>query len=125
VLRLTFYATCDQNAAQVRASRFRLCADSTLRANDNSLAATRVEGAWLIGRRSFRRFDCAGPVMLIVRRTARQRPITMGPFRMVRAGSALIWGDDELLSLRLPGWCGGEDAAWEVALVEAGTAAEG
>jgi hypothetical protein len=119
MLRLTFYASLGQHAAQARARSFRLCADATLRGHDNSLTATRVDGAWLLGRRSYRHFDCAGPVLLIVRRSASDPPISMGPFRLVRAGAALIWGDDELLSLHVPGWCAGRDAVHEVSLVDA------
>lgn len=118
MLRLTFYASLGQHAAQTRARSFRLCADATLRGHDNSLAATRVGGSWRVGGRSFRQFECAGPVRLIVRRTASDRPISMGPFRLVRAGAALIWGDDQLLSLRVPGWPAGRDAVYEVSLVD-------
>ena len=102
---------------QARAIGFRLCADATLRAQDNSLTATRAGGSWLVGRRSYRRFDCGGPVMLVVRNGVAGRGKRLGPFRLVRAGAALIWGDDELLSLRMPGWGAGREAAYEVSLV--------
>jgi hypothetical protein len=117
VLRLTFYASLGEPATQARAIGFRLCADATLRAQDNSLTATRTGGSWLVGGRSFRRFDCGGPVVLLVRRAASARPVRLGPFRLVRAGAALIWGDDQLLSLRVPGWGADRDAVYEVSLV--------
>ena len=98
---------------------FRLCPDATLRAQDNSLTATRAGGSWLVGRRAFRRFDCGGPVLLFVRRMASAHPIRLGPFRLVRAGAALIWGDDQLLSLRMPGWATDRDAVYDVLLVAA------
>jgi hypothetical protein len=102
---------------QARAIGFRLCADATLRAQDNSLTATRAGGSWLVGGRPFRQFDCGGPVMLLVRRVPAARPVKLGPFRLVRAGAALIWGDDQLLSLRVPGWGADRDAVYEVSLV--------
>lgn len=124
MLRLTFYASLGEPAAQARARGFRLCADATLRSDDNSLAATRVNGSWLIGRRSFRRFDCAGPVMVIVRRTA-AHPISLGSFRLVRAGAALIWGDGELLQPRVPSWCAGDEDVHEVSLVDVSSRSPG
>jgi hypothetical protein len=57
--------------------------------------------------------------MLLVRRAPSARPLRLGPFRMVRAGAALIWGDDELLSLRVPGWSADRDAAYDVLLIAA------
>jgi hypothetical protein len=119
LLRLTFYASLGEPATQARALGFRLCADATLRAQDNSLTATRAGGSWLVGGRSFRRFDCGGPVMLLVRQVSSAIPVRLGPFRLVRAGAALIWGDDELLSLRVPGWCADRASAYEVMLVAA------
>jgi hypothetical protein len=79
---------------------------------------TRADGVWLLGRRSFKWFDCAGPVFLIVRRTALDPPLSIGPFKLVRAGAALLWGDDELLWPRVPGWADGGDAFREVSFVE-------
>jgi hypothetical protein len=119
VLRLTFYASLGEPAAQARAVSFRLCADSTLRAQDNSLTAMRTRGSWLLARRAFRQFDCGGPVMLLVRPAPSARLYSLGPFRMVRAGAALIWGDGELLSPRVPGWGADRDAPYEVLLVAA------
>jgi hypothetical protein len=117
VLTLTFHASLGEPAAQARAASFRLCADATLRAQDNSLTATRTAGSWLVARRSFRRFDCGGPVLLLVRAVPSARPFKLGPFLRVRAGAALIWGDDELLSLRVPGWSADCDAPYEVLLI--------
>jgi hypothetical protein len=124
VLRLTFYAALGEGTLQVRAISFRLCADATLRAHDNSVAATRSKGSWLIARRPFRHFDCGGPVLLFARQTASTPAAVMGPFRMVRAGAALIWGDDELLAVRVPGSCPGPDASYEVSFVDAAAAHE-
>jgi hypothetical protein len=119
VLRLTFYTGRGEDAVHARSRSFRLCADATLRGHDNSLAATRVDGGWLLARRSFKRFDCVGPVLLIVRPTASDRVVSFGPFKLVRAGSALLWGDDELLWPRVPGWAAGGDTVHEVSFVEA------
>jgi hypothetical protein len=118
VLRLTFYACRGGDAVQARSLSFRLCADATLRGHDNSLAATRVDGVWFLARRAFKRFDCVGPVVLLVRRTPSDPPLSIGPFKMVRAGATLLWGDDELLWPRVPGWGAGVDTVHEVAFVE-------
>jgi hypothetical protein len=118
VLRLTFHAFQGEHAVQARARSFRLCADATLRGHDNSLAATRVDGVWRLARRSFKWFDCAGPVFLIVRRTALDPPLSIGPFKLVRAGAALLWGDEELLWPRVPGWADGGGSFREVSFVE-------
>lgn len=58
--------------------------------------------------------------MLLVR-PARSAPVfRLGPFHMVRAGAALIWGDDQLLALRIPGWGANREAVYEVSLIAAG-----
>lgn len=118
MLRLTFSAALGQDAVQTRAKGFRLCADSTLRGNDNSLAATRINGFWFIGQRLFRQFECDGPVLLIVRKNVSDPPIPLGPFDRIRAGAALIWGDEELLWARVPGWSAGRDSIHEVSLID-------
>ena len=119
MLTLTFFGPLGEYATQARATGFRLCADATLRGHDNSVTATRVDGSWRVARRAFQQFECAGPVMVIVRRTASGRRTSMGPYASVRAGAALIWADGELLSLRVPGWATGCEAVHEVSLVDA------
>ena len=119
MLILTFHAALGDSAIQSRATYFRLCADATLRGPDNALAATRFNDCWRVGQRLFRQMDCAGPVLLRVKRTPSAEPISMGPYKLVRSSGGLMYGDDVCLSLHTPGWNGKLDACHEVSLLDA------
>lgn len=119
MIRLTFHASLGEGVLQSRATFFRFCADATLRGPDNSLAATRVDDCWRIGQRLFREWNCIGPVLVRVRKTPAAVPISMGPYRLLRAAHGVLYGDEVCLSLRMPGWSDGVDACHEVALLDA------
>lgn len=102
LLTLTLRAVYGDSLVQLRAASFRFCADGTIRANGNSLAATRVDDCWRLGQRLFRDFECVGPVYLRARRTAAVASQAFGPFALVRTAGALVYGDEACLDVKLP-----------------------
>jgi hypothetical protein len=102
MITLTFRSALGESQVQTRASYFRFCADGTIRANGNSVAATRVNDCWRLGQRLFRELECTGPVYLRARRTADSASVGYGPYSLVRTAAGLVYGDDECLEVRLP-----------------------
>jgi hypothetical protein len=101
-LRVTFRTVPGETAVHSRARCFRFCADGTLRAGDNSVAARRVDDGWRLAQRQFRELECEGPVVLRSRKTAAANPVDHGPFNLVRTESGLVYGDDVCLDICLP-----------------------
>ncbi len=102
MLRLTFRTVLGETLVHTRACCFRFCADGTLRAEDNFVAATRVDDCWQLGHRLFRELECAGPVFLRARKSRGTAPVGLGPFNLVRTAGGLVYADDVCLDIRLP-----------------------
>jgi hypothetical protein len=118
MLRMTFRTVLGETLAHTRAFCFRFCADGTLRAEDNFVAATRVDDCWRLGHRLFRELECAGPVFLRARKTPGTAPVGLGPFNLVRTAGGLVYADDVCLDIRLPTLHRDPVDAWhEVALL--------
>jgi hypothetical protein len=118
MLTLTFRSTLGDAPAQTRAASFRFCADGTLRANGNSVAATLVDDCWRLGQRLFRDFDCPGPVYLRARRAPGAAPVAMGPYNLIRSIGGVVYADDACLDISLPALRRGSAGAWhEISLL--------
>jgi hypothetical protein len=102
MITLTFRSALGESQMQTRAAYFRFCADGTLRANGNSVAATREDDCWRLGQRLFRELECSGPVYVRARRTADAAPVRLGPYSVLRTAAGLVYGDDACLDVRLP-----------------------
>jgi hypothetical protein len=102
MLRLTFRTVLGESLVHTRAPCFRFCADGTLRAEDNFIAATRVDDCWRLGHRLFRELECAGPVFLRARKAPGTNPVALGPFNLVRTAGGLVYADEVRLDICLP-----------------------
>jgi hypothetical protein len=102
MLKLTFRTVPGESLVHTRASCFRFCADGTLRAEGNYVAATRVDDCWRLGQRLFREFECAGPVYMRARKTPDAAPVGLGPFNLIRTAGGHVYADDVCLDVRLP-----------------------
>lgn len=100
-----------------RSPCFRLCADGTLRSGDNSVAAAQVPGGWRVGRLVYRDFDCAGPVMLVVRGRLPAWTRTYGPCDYFRAVSGQLFAGTVGLRFFLPGADAVNRTPWHEALL--------
>jgi len=118
MLTLSFPLGPGDTPAHSRAHCFRFCADGTLRAGDNSIAATRVNDSWRLGQRLCRELQCVGPLFVRARKTARANAIGYGPFELVAAVDGLLSADDVRLRIYLPTWESSIAEAWhEVVLL--------
>lgn len=102
MIRLTFRTVPGDTLVHTRACCFRFCADGTLRAEDNFVAATRVDDCWRLGHRLFRELECAGPVYLRARKTPTAAAVGFGPFNVVRTVNGSVYADDVRLDVCLP-----------------------
>jgi hypothetical protein len=102
MLKLTFRMVPGDSLVHTRAACFRFCADGTLRAEGNFVAATRVDDCWRLGQRLFREFECVGPVYLRARKRPESAPVGLGPFNLIRSARGLVYADDVCLEMRLP-----------------------
>ena len=120
MLTLTFRVGPADALVTSRATCFRFCADGTLRAGDNIIAATHVEDSWQLGQRLYRDWECAGPLFVFGRRTTVAGTVSHGPCHVVRTIGGALYEGDVGLGICLPTW--GHDAAqaWhEVVLLPA------
>lgn len=120
ILTLTFCSRSGESRVYSRSPCFRLCADGTLRSGDNSVAASWLPAGWLVGGQVFRDFDCAGPVLLIVRRAAPGATARHGPFGGVRTFNGQLFAGDGGIDVFLPTAGAGTAPPWhEVMLLPA------
>jgi hypothetical protein len=118
MLTLSFPLGAGDTPVHSRAHCFRFCADGTLRAGDNSIAATRVNDSWRLGQRSYRELACTGPVIVRARRTGTANAVHYGPFDVVRVVAGLLSAGDANLELYLPAWESSTADSWhEVVLL--------
>ena len=102
MLKLTFRTVLGESLVHTRAFCFRFCADGTLRAEGNFVAATREDDCWRLGQRLFRELECAGPVYLRARKSPGTAFVKLGPFNLIRTAGGLVYADDVCLDVRLP-----------------------
>jgi hypothetical protein len=118
MLTLSFPLGPGDTPVHSRAHCFRFCADGTLRAGDNSIAATRVNDSWRLGQRLYRELQCAGPLIVRARRTASANAVGYGPVDLVAAVAGVLSADDVGLRIYLPTWESSTADAWhEVVLL--------
>lgn len=120
MLTLTFRASPGDAGVNSRATCFRFCADGTLRAGDNIIAATHVADSWQLAQRLYRDWECAGPVFVFGRRSAVSATVSHGPCHLVRAIGGALFEGDLGLGICLPTWEYAAAQGWhEVVLLPA------
>lgn len=98
LITLTFLPAHGEAIVLVRGVFFRICADGTLRAPDNSPVAAYADGLWQLGHRHHRAVECAGPVYLRATTLSGRRECT-GPYEILRAVGGAIFSRDTCLGL--------------------------
>jgi hypothetical protein len=120
MLTLTFRTGSGDAGVTSRATCFRFCADGTLRAGDNIIAATHVADGWQLAQRQYRDWECAGPTFVFGRRTAVSATVSHGPCHLVRTVGDTLFSGDISLGICLPTWEHDTAKAWhEVVLLPA------
>jgi hypothetical protein len=118
MLTLAFRIGPGEPSASSRATCFRFCADGTLRGGDNFIAATHTDNGWRLGHHLYREWECAGPVVVMGRRTARSHAVNLGPCERVRTISGKLYDGDVGIGVCLPTWEASAAESWhEVVLL--------
>jgi hypothetical protein len=101
VITLAFRPLQGELAVLVRGAYFRICADGTLRAPDNSVSAKYADGVWLLGQRQHRTVECRDPVYLRVTHENGRRDCT-GPHEGLRVAGGAIFSEHAYLGAHAP-----------------------
>lgn len=80
----------------MRGTYFRICADGTLRAPDNTVTAKYAGGLWLLGQRQHRTLQCREAVYLRVTHDDGNRE-SIGPYECVTVSGGAIFSDHTYL----------------------------
>lgn len=96
----------------MRGAYFRICADGTLRGQDNAIASRYADGLWHLGHRRHVAFECPGPVYLRITGTNGRRECN-GPYAFVRAAEGAIFTQGNCLGFHASrGQFGSETDLW-------------
>ena len=120
MITLTFSPLSAGSQVLVRATFFRICADSTLRGPENTLVATYAAHLWRVGARKCREFHCDEALYLRVTNPDADRE-QLGPFRFVRAAEGALFASGKCLGVYSPKWHEESPAHWwrEITLLPA------
>jgi hypothetical protein len=121
LITLAFSPLSPGSQVLVRASFFRICADSTLRGPESTLVATYASHVWRLGVRRCREFQCNDMLFLRVRNAGGEQE-RLGPYQFVRAAEGALFASGKCLGIYSCKW-NAENTAhrWdEVTLLPAG-----
>lgn len=96
MITLAFRSVVTEVVVLVRGVYFRICADGTLRAPDNTVTAKYAEGIWLLGQRPHRILECREPVYLRVTHGNGSRE-SVGPYQSLTVTGGAIFSDQTYL----------------------------
>jgi hypothetical protein len=101
VITLAFRSIRSEIEVLVRGAYFRICADGTLRAPDNTVAATYADSVWMLGPRQHRTLECREPVYLRVTHGNGNRE-SIGPYAGLTVAGGAIFADHTYLGAHAP-----------------------
>jgi hypothetical protein len=90
LITLTFRPVCGELAVLIRGAYFRICADGTLRAPDNTITANYADGIWSLGQRQHRTLECREAVYLRVTHGSGSRE-SIGPYESLTVSGGAIF----------------------------------
>ena len=96
MITLAFRPVSGELAVLIRGAYFRICADGTLRAPDNTVTANYADGIWSLGQRQHRILECREAVYLRV--THRNGSLeSIGPYESLTVSGGAIFCDHTYL----------------------------
>jgi hypothetical protein len=101
VITLAFRPLRSELLVLIRGAYFRICADGTLRAPDNSVTAHYADGVWLLGQRQHRTLECREAVYLRVTHRNGDRE-SIGPYESLTVAGGAIFSDHTYLGAHAP-----------------------
>ncbi len=101
MITLAFRPVRSELVVLVRGAYFRICADGTLRAPDNSVTSHYADGVWLLGQRQHRTLECRQAVYLRVTDRHGNREST-GPYECLTVAGGAIFTDNTYLGAHAP-----------------------
>lgn len=101
MILLAFRPIRGDHVAVVRGAYFRICADGTLRASDNTVTARYADGLWLLGRRQHRMLECHEAVYLRITHGSGGRE-SIGPYESLTVAGGAIFANQSYLGAHAP-----------------------